>query len=117
MYITLLLASLSMLFTTLAPHLPGKHWLIRVWEFPRLQLFLLILLCITGWAFQAMDHPITASVMITALSLAGIYQAIWILPYTVLWPKQVKQISQPDNNSTLSILTSVHDTYRNLSTR
>ena len=106
MYITLLIASIFLLFTTLAPHLPGKHWLIRVWEFPRLQLFLLILLCITGWAFQAMDHPITASVMITALSLAGIYQAIWILPYTVLWPKQVKQINQPDDNSTLSILTS-----------
>ena len=120
MYITLLLASLFMLFTTLAPHLPGKHWLIRVWEFPRLQLFVLILLCMTGWFFMTMTHPVAAVVMIMALALAGIYQAIWILPYTALWPKQVNQVSKVDDNFTLSILTSnvymYNDNYEGLKT-
>ena len=120
MYITLLLASLFMLFTTLAPHLPGKHWLIRVWEFPRLQLCVLILLCMTGWFFMTMTHPVAAVVMIMALALAGIYQAIWILPYTALWPKQVNQVSKVDDNCTLSILTSnvymYNDNYEGLKT-
>ena len=120
MYITLLLASLFMLFTTLAPHLPGKHWLIRVWEFPRLQLCVLILLCMTGWFFMTMTHPVAAVVMIMALALAGIYQAIWILPYTALWPKQVNQVSKVDDNFTLSILTSnvymYNDNYEGLKT-
>lgn len=46
---TLYVLSALLIFTTLAPHLPGKHWLVRVWEFPRTQQFTVIMVLVLAW--------------------------------------------------------------------
>ncbi len=94
-----------MLLTTLAPHLPGKHWLIRVWEFPRLQQLVIMVVQIAGWIWS-WPHHTTALGFCIALSLACLYQLMWVLPYTPLWRSQVKQVVSSQDQDTLSILTS-----------
>ncbi|GGW76253.1 endonuclease/exonuclease/phosphatase family protein [Alteromonas halophila] len=86
---TLYIASALLIFTTLAPHIPGKHWLIRVWEFPRVQQLVVIVLVLIGWALLPVTLDVTAFVFIAALVAAGMYQVHWILPYTFLWKTEV----------------------------
>lgn len=103
--------AIFLIAATLAPSLPSKHWLVRVWEFPRLQLLgLMVIVLIT----QGVMYPSSLSVfntLITALLYIGliacaIYQAIWILPYTFFYKKEVVKASSQDAGESISILSS-----------
>ena len=40
--------AILLILITLAPSLPSSHWLVRVWEFPRLQIYLITNIIPTG---------------------------------------------------------------------
>lgn len=85
---TLIITLSAVIFViTLLPLLPSNHWLCRVWEFPRVQIavitFVLLIACFY------LDSALTQRILVTLNSLALIYQLIWILPYTRLYPIQV----------------------------
>ena len=108
MFEVLCLLSLLMVFTTIAPHLPGEHWLIRVWEFPRVQQIVIMLFCMAGWgAYLYMMEVQTSAYLFMAL-LAGCiaYQIGWIFPYTPLGPREVTRIKQPRQDRVFSVMTS-----------
>lgn len=86
-------------FWTLIPH---DAWWVRGADFPRLQLFVigmvvLIWLIIT-WRGVAIDWVVTV-----ALVLALAYQARMILPFTPLYPKQIKQVRDEELNPSRQI--------------
>ncbi|MBU2977186.1 endonuclease/exonuclease/phosphatase family protein [Alteromonas sp. C1M14] len=107
MMIFLSVVTVLCLFTTVAPHLPGKHWLIRVWEFPRVQLAFIYTATLLMWMFSYAPYPLLSTFMQLMLLIALGYQLAWVLPYTCIWPKQVKQVDDSNSSDdTLSILTS-----------
>ncbi|MBN8414292.1 endonuclease/exonuclease/phosphatase family protein [Halomonas denitrificans] len=72
---------------TLIARIPTHWWWLRACEFPRLQLGLAALLC--ALASPLASPLLTPWLMIVALVVA-IIQAGYVLPWTPLWPVQVK---------------------------
>lgn len=75
-------------------------------DFPRLQFAVCsAVLLITQFLFLDTQAIVTqAMIAITALCL--LWQSWWILPYTILWPREVKTSIDGNADSQLSILTS-----------
>lgn len=90
-----------LLATTLLPRLPLTWWLVRSCEFPRLQ-FAALAALVAGLA------PLTAppwSWWSLAASLATLgLQARRILPWTPLWPRQVKRAAPDQEPRCLTLL-------------
>lgn len=102
----LVFLTLLTLLATLLPMLRHPHWIIRGLDFPRLQLAIFAtVLLITHFSF--LDPLLLISrilILITALCL--VWQLWWILPYTLLWPREVRTSSSTDKDRQLSVLTS-----------
>lgn len=101
----------SVLFIALswAPLLPSSHWLVRVWEFPRLQIAVVISLLLAGYVFKATYYtPLTGFTIaiVAGLIVSLIYQVIWIIPYTPLYKREVKRVGVENAKKTLSVLSS-----------
>lgn len=77
---------------TAAPLLPFQVWYVRVWEFPRVQIFVLtvvgVVLC--GWLLGPLHGRALAAVVL--LSLCALWQGLKILPYTPFWPVESKEV-------------------------
>lgn len=97
---------LIMLVPTLASLTRFDQWWVRGFDFPRLQISVLILLVgifsILIYDFQAWWQWL----MLILLSGSFFYQAVKIFPYTVLDKKQVLHSKNPDPENTISILVS-----------
>ena len=88
-WILVTLVSLLTAFTAI-PILKYEAWWIRGFDFPRLQVFCmaLLILLLTVVLLPLSDYATWVLLGFTAL--CTIYQAWWIAPYTVLYPKEVK---------------------------
>lgn len=93
--------AIALLATTLLPRLPLTWWVVRICEFPRLQ-FAALAALVAGLA------PLTAapwSWWSLAASLATLgFQASRILPWTPLWPRQVKRAAPGQAPRCLTLL-------------
>ncbi|AMJ87180.1 endonuclease [Alteromonas stellipolaris] len=103
--------AIFLIAATLAPSLPSKHWLVRVWEFPRLQLLgLMVIVLITRGVMYPSDlsafNTLIIALLYIGLIACAIYQAIWILPYTFFYKKEVVKASSQDAGESISILSS-----------
>lgn len=102
---TILAASSAiMLALTFLPLLPSQHWAIRVWEFPRLQILCLSLLNLTALLYYYNGDFELALVMASLLCAA--YQAYWVIPFSLFFPKEVKTGQPRPGCKKISILTS-----------
>ena len=92
-----------LIVATLLPFIHKDHWVFRVFEFPRLQKFYLILLTI---AFGALctDFNIGIAALLGLLVLAAIYLGYLIFPFTILSKKTLP--GGGDSDRTFSILIS-----------
>lgn len=86
--------------------LPLDHWWVRGVDFPRIQILILagavyvaMLLVIADWQFLQW-------VIMVGLTLAIAYQLRMVLPYTLLWQKQVQQASDRPNSHQIKIMVS-----------
>ena len=99
------LLNLLLLASTVLPLWRHPHWLVRGMDFPRLQIaclaavLLLVELIILDPVTPA--HLILAGLTVFCLAR----QSWWILPYTLLWRREVKPAGQVHANSHISILT------------
>lgn len=91
---------------TLLPLSRHPHWIVRGMDFPRLQIAVFAAaLLIAQFLFLDIQMAITRA-FISATILCLVLQLWWILPYTFLWPKEVKTSCDGNFDRQLSILTS-----------
>lgn len=91
---------------TLLPLSRHPHWIVRGMDFPRLQIAIIAATSlIAHFVFLDMKSAVTlALIAITALCL--VWQLWWILPYTLLWPREVRDAGNSSSDKQISILTS-----------
>lgn len=102
--IIILVLSIFFIGATLAPLLHHAHWLIRGWDFPRLQVASALLMLLGA---SVVLHPFVEVwhyFLNIALALCLIGQLMQILPYTLVWKKQVKDCEAPTKENTLSMI-------------
>ncbi|WP_395339211.1 endonuclease/exonuclease/phosphatase family protein [Ningiella sp. W23] len=89
---------------TFLPLLPSQHWAVRVWEFPRLQILFLSLLNLTAllYVYAGAVEFVLASVSLLCIA----YQAYWVVPFSQLFPKEVKTAYRCPGCKKISVLTS-----------
>lgn len=91
---------------TLLPLWHHPHWFIRGMDFPRLQFMFLAAVLLLAQLFFLDTATVNAQLLIVATALCLLWQLWWILPFTLLWPKEVKTAANIKANEQLSILTS-----------
>lgn len=99
--------ALFILLATLLPLLKITHWSVRGLDFPRVQLLFLVVCLIVAQLCVLDLSRIEAKLIVAATVLAGLWQLVWVLPYTPLWRCEVKGaplVSAAGSN--LSVITS-----------
>lgn len=105
-HIVVTFLSVVMLIPTLASLTKFDQWWVRGFDFPRLQISFLILLCLF-FCIYIYNFERTWEFVVTALlALSFIYQAMKIFPYTKLAKKQVLRFKGHKPDSLVSILVS-----------
>ncbi len=106
MLTTLLICTIFTVIVTVLPLSKQTHWVVRSMDFPRLQIvFFITSLLIAIIFFLNKELPFTF-ILIAVNVLCLIWQLWWILPYTVLWPKEVKSSEEKNLKRNLRIITS-----------
>lgn len=90
---------------TLLPLSKNEAWWIRTMEFPRLQFFLMIFIVLTLELILLDLSSIRVWGLILTTMACLIYQALWIIPYTRLFPVEVNSALSNDNSDQLKIIT------------
>lgn len=99
--LTILLA-----LATLLPMTRCTHWMVRILDFPRLQIGVFAaMLVFAHLVFLERTAALTWVMLVTTTLCMG-WQLWWIAPYTMLWPKEVRRARGGDHHHELSILTS-----------
>lgn len=78
--------------------IPRDEWWYRFADFPRLQILCIGILALLLLLFWPDDWDIRRKVTLLALMAALAYQLKMVLPYTLLWPKQVKSVRREQRN-------------------
>lgn len=91
---------------TLLPLVRSNESLIRVWDFPRIQVAVILLAVLIASAFVLPIGKWTTWAFLAALAGALAWQVSRILPYTPLVATQAKAIEKCEANSRLSLLVS-----------
>lgn len=96
--------TLMLLTFTLAPLSRSEIWWIRGWDFPRMQLFVaMVVLVIVEFIFW--DLSITRNLIIVAMGVLGaLYLGWWILPYTRFYKKEVKEALKRNPQNKIKIM-------------
>ncbi len=98
-------ATLLLAVVTMLPLWRNPHWLIRGLDFPRLQFAVFSLLLLAAeWIWLDLEQVLPL-VLLTVTACCLAWQLWWILPYTPLWPVEVKSASIDSPERCLSILT------------
>lgn len=100
------LLGLLVITGTLLPLLTSEQWYVRMFDFPRLQLFFMALLSLLLF-FLFVYRPKPGPVIFLFLLLsAGIFQSTRIFPYTPLAAYQVLYSDRPQEGEALTLLVS-----------
>lgn len=93
---------------TLLPFSSSDHWVVRVWEFPRVQISVLLTLNSFFSVYVAFYEPNGYfAFACTIINMACLfYQLLWIFPYTPLAKQKVRKVSSKEGQRELSFITS-----------
>src|SRR5688572_31717162 len=95
-----------MIAATVLPLVRAEHWVVRVFDFPRLQLTVIFALIFAAYLGVREDPSLADNLFLGALSLCLAYQLWRMWPYTPLHPRQVKRAERKDDPRSLSLLIS-----------
>jgi endonuclease/exonuclease/phosphatase (EEP) superfamily protein YafD len=91
--------------STLLPIIPSTRWYIRIWDYPRLQIFVLALLCLLIYFTTYFRMQQQKLLVVLALFGVVLYHGVKAFPYTPLAPKQVYQTERdPQDTTFVSLL-------------
>jgi endonuclease/exonuclease/phosphatase (EEP) superfamily protein YafD len=95
-----------MIAATVLPLLRSEYWVIRVFDFPRLQIT--VVFCVTFAAYLGVrEDPSTADQLFLGILAACLAYQLWRMwPYTPLHSKQVQPVTERDDSRSLSLLIS-----------
>lgn len=99
----LVLLGVIALAGTLLPLVPARAWWVRAWDFPRVQLLVLALIALAGLLLHRPEDAWTRAFS-AALAIAAAFQAIFVLRYTPLAPREVQSARRDEDGATLSLL-------------
>lgn len=106
-------ASLILIFGTVIPLLPDSAWWIRIFDFPRMQIAVLIVVTLAGYGWLHLQSGLRPSgyVLAGTMGLALGLQLFFIAPYTPLYAEQMKasMTNDGDNRMSLFIYNVLHD--------
>ncbi|MDA3874831.1 MAG: endonuclease/exonuclease/phosphatase family protein [Kiritimatiellae bacterium] len=100
------LLSVVLIIGTALPFLRSDAWWIRGFDFPRIQIAILIVLSLTGYALLHLyKHLRSWEVTLAAvLGMGLIWQLIAIAPYTVFYPHEMSESPAGDTSNRIAIL-------------
>jgi endonuclease/exonuclease/phosphatase (EEP) superfamily protein YafD len=104
MLITLGIATFLLVAVTLLPLWHNPHWLVRGWEFPRVQIAAVATALLLLHLSQLNLRSAPAWTLIAATVLCLLWQLWWIIPYTRLWRVEVLQAREAPANPRIRIL-------------
>lgn len=90
---------------TVLPLFPHPHWVVRGMDFPRLQIAAIALILLFLQLALLDLNRFTSWILLSGVAISLVSQLRWIIPYTPIWPKEVKQAKAAPTPRTLSILT------------
>lgn len=100
----LVIFTYSILLTTVIPLSKSTLWWVRCWDFPRQQNLVLGLFCLAAWIhYYDGKYWWHSMLVISALALSCLYQALFMFPYTPLAKKDVPDASPGQNDEKDSI--------------
>lgn len=91
--------------TTLIPISMHEGWMVRYFDFPRLQLSVLIVVHLSILIAQSLYQSPLYQVILVSNLLCLLYQLFWIIPYTKLFPVEAAQWEKDSPDACISILT------------
>lgn len=96
--------SALLILLTILPCFKARVWWVRIWDFPRAQLaVLLALAALAQWHW--LDASGIASQALLVATLASlVYQLWWILPYTRLWRREVRWADAHEHGPRLKLI-------------
>lgn len=106
MILILSFLTLLLLIATLLPLSRCSHWIIRGMDFPRLQFATLAAIVLIADFLLLDTQFFFAQLLIAITAVCFFWQLWWILPYTLLWPKEVKPSHNHTVDNQISIITS-----------
>lgn len=99
------LLTLIVFAATLIPLIPSREWYIQIFDYPRLQTFLIALLCLAWYLVGYFKRGRRGYIAIIMLIIVVIVQAYKAVPYTPFSKKQVLDAgSDTSKNSSVSLL-------------
>lgn len=100
----LLSATLLLAIATALPLLESEKWWVRSWDFPRLQLAVLSgIVMVAAMIALGINANLKTGLVVTNLAIL-VYQLWWILPYTLVWKKEVRKAKPSNEAKRLRIL-------------
>ena len=100
------LFSLVLVYGTAAPLFRSDAWWIRVLDFPRIQIALLIGLTLAGYALLRLFGPLRLweYALAAAVGLGLVWQLYSIAPYTAFYPHEMSESRAEDDSNRISLL-------------
>ncbi|HBF09205.1 MAG TPA: endonuclease [Gammaproteobacteria bacterium] len=104
MIIFLTITAAFLLMATCLPMTNIRHWCVRDFDFPRVQLALLAYVTLAIDLIYSPESSLYYWSITLSLLFCALWQTAWILPYTPLWKKEVHSVHVYEKS--LKILTS-----------
>lgn len=89
-----------LVLVTLAPLLSTGYWVVRLCDFPRVQLLVLLLvpaLATVAHAWRTSDHRREHWLLGGGILAVACWQAAYVLPFTPLWPQELAEAKEQAN--------------------
>lgn len=103
MSILLILLALLLIAATLIPLSSSRHWYVRAFDFPRLQISVLCVLWLVLWVIYAQPSGYAMNFFTVAIAAVLAYQLYWIVPNTQLNNVEIEPHVQSHQASLASI--------------
>jgi endonuclease/exonuclease/phosphatase (EEP) superfamily protein YafD len=95
-----------MIAATVLPLVRSDYWIVRVLDFPRLQITVIFVVIFAAYLWKREDPSLADNLFLGALALSLGYQLWRMWPYTPLHFRQVKHAARQDDRRSVSLLIS-----------
>ncbi len=104
MKILLVIVGAFLTVITLIPFSRRSEWWIRIFDFPRLQIFVVLVATLAAFLIFIWKFKLAENLFVVALLMCLVYQGSMMFPYTPFAAKQVHESQKAQGDSTFSIL-------------